>query len=73
MKKVITRFLTILVFAVTFLTPTIIVKFYSRFVNPMTGYEERMAIMAGTGAMIILAVLTGFSGKKQIAQTLAGK
>lgn len=48
MKKVITRFLTILVFAVTFLTPTIIVKFYSRFVNPMTGYEERMAIMAGT-------------------------
>lgn len=62
---------TIIVYALTFMTPTFIVKWYSRFVDPMSASEERMAIMAGTGAMLILAAITGFSGNYSVTKSLA--
>ena len=45
-----------------FAVPGLIVQYYSAFVDPMTPEEIRGATMAGTVAMIILAVLTGFGG-----------
>jgi len=45
-----------------FAVPGLIVQYYSRFVDPMTPEEIRGATLAGTVAMIILAVLTGFGG-----------
>ena len=64
MKKLFRRLSTILVYALTFMTPAFIVQLYSRFVDPMTKDEARMATIAGTAAMLLLAALTGFSGKR---------
>ena len=71
MKKLLGRLTTILVYALTFLTPAAIVQIYSRFVDPMTPSEVWMATLAGTVAMLILAAISGFSGRKPPAAKLA--
>ena len=43
-----------------FAVPGLIVQYYSRNIDPMSPEEVRMATIAGTVAMIVLAVLTGF-------------
>ncbi len=54
-----------LVYLITFLAPALIVQYYSRFVDPMTPSEIKMATIAGTVAMIVLAVITGAPGKNK--------
>ena len=71
MKKLFGRLTTILVYALTFLTPAVIVQIYSRFVDPMTPSEVWMATLGGTVAMLILAAISGFSGKKPPAVKMA--
>lgn len=63
MKKLFTAFFYLIWFAV----PALIVQYYHHFVDPMTDEEIKMATFAGTLAMIILAVITGFSGRKKSA------
>ena len=43
-----------------FAVPGLIVQYYSRNIDPMSPEEVRMATIAGTVAMIVLAILTGF-------------
>ena len=58
------KLLSFLVYAVTFSVPALIVQGYSRFVDPMSSEEQKMATITGTVAMLILAVITGFGGRK---------
>lgn len=60
MKKILTAFFYLIWFAV----PALIVQYYHNFIDPMTDEEIKMATLAGTVAMIILAVFSGFGGKK---------
>ncbi len=73
MKKLFRRLSTILVYALTFMTPAIIVRCYSRFVDPMTSEEVRSATITGTVAMLILAALTGFGGRRTPVRSLVRK
>ncbi|MBR0138416.1 MAG: hypothetical protein IJM15_08385 [Erysipelotrichaceae bacterium] len=67
MKKLFSRLLTISVYALTLMTPALIVQYVNRFVDPMTPGEVWMATAAGTAATLFLAALTGFSGKNPAA------
>lgn len=67
------KLFTFLVYAITFATPALIVQYYSRFVDPMTSEEVRMATLAGTVVTVILAAVTGFSHKRPSVKSLARK
>ena len=62
-------------YLVWFAVPGLIVQYYSRFVDPMTPEEIRGATIAGTVAMVILAVLTGFGsiGRRAAQPKTKGK
>ena len=59
-----------LVYLLTFAAPALIVQYYSRFIDPMTDEEIKIATFAGTLALIILAILTGFGRRKPDVSTV---
>ena len=62
MKK---RFFMIFTYLLCFAAPAIIVEYYDHFVEAMSPGDKKMAIMAGTLGVIIMAIITGFGGRKK--------
>ena len=69
MKKLFTVFFYLIWFAV----PAMIVQYYSNFIDPMTDEEIKMATIAGTLAMVILAIFSGFGKNSKKAVKEAAK
>ena len=58
--------LTFMIFTylLCFAAPTLIVEYYDHFIESMSPADKKMAIMAGTLGVIIMAIITGFGGNK---------
>ena len=52
------------VYLLTFAAPALIVQYYDRYIDPMTDEEIRIATIAGTLGVIVMAILTGFGRRK---------
>ena len=61
--------LTFMIFTylLCFAAPALIVEYYDHFVESMSPGDKRMAIMAGTLGVIIMAIFTGFGSRKTSA------
>ena len=65
------KLFTLLVYLITLAVPAMIVQYYHHNIDPMTPEEIRTATIAGTLAMLILAVFTGGGKKPKVSSVKA--